>query len=162
MLTSQKPKDSAYPTELRTLGDHLRKRRLDLGLLQREVADRLCVAVENVRNWEWNKAKPAVPFLPAIFGFLGYEPERPAGSFAEALRASRRAAGLSQEQLAKGAGLDESTIAKWERGNVRPMGRTADRLRQFFQRIGRPLPEFGPEELCNPSRRSKAARSQSP
>jgi len=157
-LRAKKPKDSAYPTEVRTLGDHIRKRRLDLGLLQREVAERLRVAVENVRNWEWNKTNPAVRFLPAIFEFLGYEPEVPARSFPEALLAARRAAGLSQGQLAKGAGLDESTIAKWERGDSRPMGRTADRLRLFFQGIGRPLPNLGSGGLHDSTHRAAAAR----
>ena len=100
-LTSKKPKDFAYPTEFRTLGDHLRKRRLDLGLLQREVAERLRGTVCSVRNWERNEAKPEVRFLPLINEFLGYEPEGSAASFPEALRASRRAVGLSQRQFAR-------------------------------------------------------------
>src|ERR1041384_3283093 len=37
-LKGQEPLPGAYPRELRTLGDRLRKRRLDLGLRQKDVA----------------------------------------------------------------------------------------------------------------------------
>ena len=93
--------------------------------MQKDGAGQIGVTRCTVKNWELNQTQPATRYLPAIFEFLGYEPERPGGSFPEALRSARRAAGLSQEQLAKGAGLDESTIAKWERGDKRPLGSTA-------------------------------------
>ena len=140
-LTSPKPKDSKYPTDLRTIGDHLRARRLDLGLLQKDVAVWLGVAVENVRNWEWRRTKPAVRFLPAIRGFLGYDPcERGASSFAEALRQARSAAGLTQCALARRAGFDPSTIGAWERGENCPDVASLTRLGLALDGIARPLP----------------------
>jgi DNA-binding XRE family transcriptional regulator len=51
-LRSPKPFDKAYPMELRSIGDHLRKRRLDLGLHQREVAVRIGVDKTTVYKWE--------------------------------------------------------------------------------------------------------------
>jgi hypothetical protein len=36
-LKALKPKGSEYPKELKTFGDHLRKKRLDLRLLRKEV-----------------------------------------------------------------------------------------------------------------------------
>lgn len=42
------------PTELRTMGDHIRKRRLGLKMLQREVAQLLEVCLPSVYNWERN------------------------------------------------------------------------------------------------------------
>jgi DNA-binding XRE family transcriptional regulator len=41
-----------YPVELRSIGDHIRKRRLDLGLLQIEVAAQIGVTENTVLNWE--------------------------------------------------------------------------------------------------------------
>jgi len=38
-LKAKKPLPLGYPQILKTLGDHLRKRRLDLNLLQKEVAE---------------------------------------------------------------------------------------------------------------------------
>jgi transcriptional regulator with XRE-family HTH domain len=158
-LRTKKPKDSKYPTELRTIGDHLKRRRLDLGLLQRQVAERLRVSVENVRNWEWSKTKPEVRFLPVILDFLGYDPDRRPASHPEALRKARRAAGLSQETFAEYAGFDETTIAKWERGDHRPMPGSLERLRQFCLSIDQPLPDFGPASFHSSSRRAESARA---
>jgi len=59
---------------LRTLGDHLRKRRLDLGLLQCEVAQRLQVNQMTISNWETNRTSPQRRFIPRIISLLGYNP----------------------------------------------------------------------------------------
>ncbi len=77
-LNAQKPLPSAYPQTLKTLGDHLRKRRLDLKLLQREVAQKLGVGESSIYNWENNLTKPALRYIPKIVKFLGYAPYGPA------------------------------------------------------------------------------------
>jgi transcriptional regulator with XRE-family HTH domain len=148
----------AYPKELRTLGDHLRKKRLDRGLLQREVAKRIGVTSATAWQWERNRTKPETRYVPAIVEFLGCLPPVPCGSFPEVLRTARRAAGLSQEQLANLAHIDESTLAKWEGGDTLPLRSTTERLQQFFKTIGQPMPEFGPEVFYSSGRRSRAAR----
>jgi transcriptional regulator with XRE-family HTH domain len=73
-LRGRKPLPAAYPRELLTLGDHVRKRRLDLGLLQREVAERLGVDKTTVFNWERGRTTPLQAVRPALFEFLGYVP----------------------------------------------------------------------------------------
>jgi transcriptional regulator with XRE-family HTH domain len=73
-LSTRKPENPACPRELRTLGDHLRKRRLDLGLLQREAAARIGCSVSAVSNWETNRTQPRVTQVPAIVAFLGDAP----------------------------------------------------------------------------------------
>jgi DNA-binding XRE family transcriptional regulator len=73
-LAARKPLPPAYPSELRTLGDHLRKRRLDLGLLQCDVAEKLQVNPMTVCNWETNRTSPQLRFMPRIIAFLGYNP----------------------------------------------------------------------------------------
>ena len=73
-LIAWKPLPPAYPRELKTLGDHLRKRRLDLGLLQKQVADRLEVNAMTICNWETNRTSPQLRFVPRILSFLGYNP----------------------------------------------------------------------------------------
>lgn len=47
---SQKPKD--YSETPQTLGEHLKKRRRELSLLQREAAKKMGVVVETLINWE--------------------------------------------------------------------------------------------------------------
>jgi transcriptional regulator with XRE-family HTH domain len=157
-LTCKKPTDSKYPTELRTLGDHLRKRRLDLGLLQAAVGSQIGVTACTVKNWELGHNSPETRHLPAIHEFLGYQPFEPnRHSFSEMLRFFRRAAGLSQEGLARRVGFDESTIAKWERGDNIPMPESLDRLRSFFQNAGQQFPGFETELAYHTERRAQAA-----
>src|ERR1019366_8732073 len=54
------------PEELNTLGDHLLRRRLVLKLLQREVAEQVGVDKTSIANWEANRSKPSLSYVPAI------------------------------------------------------------------------------------------------
>ena len=71
-LKSLKPKETDF--EPRTLGDHIRRRRLEMKLTQKEVADQLGVVPWTVLNWEKGRTQPLIKFIPAIVGFLGYDP----------------------------------------------------------------------------------------
>ena len=73
-LTLHVAKPTNIPKELRTLGDHLRKRRLELGLYQKEVAARLGVNEATVGNWEACSCAPSKRMRIRILGFLGYDP----------------------------------------------------------------------------------------
>jgi transcriptional regulator with XRE-family HTH domain len=116
---------------LATIGDHLRKRRLDLGLVQREAAERLGVDHCTITNWELNRAKPALRFLPRILRFLGDIPFPPGRSLPERLRVRRRNLELSQGELARRLEVDESTLARWERGTRWPSQALLDRLQKI-------------------------------
>ena len=81
-----------------------------------------------VTNWELNRTSPALRLLPRLFQFLGYMPCPAGQSWADRLRNSRRSLGLSQERLAGVLGVDESTVARWERGSRRPGAVLLERL----------------------------------
>ena len=68
------------PTCLTTLGDHIRKRRLNLGLSQREAAHIIGVEQCSVYNWEKRGMNPAQRVQSAIIDFLGYDPNRDVAS----------------------------------------------------------------------------------
>jgi DNA-binding transcriptional regulator YiaG len=132
-LRSTKPIDKAYPTELRTIGDHVRKHRLDLGLLQREVALRIGVDKTTVYNWEAGRATPSLRALPAVIAFLGYDPIEIGSSFGAQLRAARRRLGLSHVDLARRLGVDPSTVLDWQWERHRPNRRCPDRIAEFLR-----------------------------
>jgi transcriptional regulator with XRE-family HTH domain len=73
-LKASKPKPTAYPKLLKTLGDHLRKKRLDSGLHQRQVARQIGVCEATIYNWENNRVLPTSRLLAQIVQFLGYRP----------------------------------------------------------------------------------------
>jgi len=107
--------------QLNTLGDHLRKRRLDLGLLQREAADKLGVDAMTICNWEINRTSPPLRFIPKIITLLGYIPyDTQSGTLGKRIVACRRVMGLSQKEMARRLGVDPSTPGRWERDEARP------------------------------------------
>jgi len=122
---------------LKTLGDHIRKRRLDLGLLQSEVATGLGVTESCVWNWESNTSTPQWKYLAPIIEFLGYDPLPPAETMAERLIRYRWLRGWTQSKMANSLGLDPSTLARWERGERKPTGAFLSRVKRVLQG-GRP------------------------
>src|SRR4030095_6342099 len=96
-LKAQKPKPPKYPKTLRPLGDHIRLRRLDLVLLQREAAVPIGVSEASIYNWERNRASPQVHQLPGVIRFLGYDPHPAPRSFSERLTAIREGLGSAKK-----------------------------------------------------------------
>ena len=116
-LRAPKPKPDGYPEHSETLGEHIRKRRMDLGLLQKEAAAKLGVDDATLWNWEHDKGSPAVRHWPALLAFLGYDPNPTPQTLAERVMATRYRQGLSQKKLAAHLGIDESTVRRVEAGH---------------------------------------------
>jgi len=134
-LKGFKAPNPAYPNTLKTLGDHIRKKRLDLGLLQREVAEKLGVTPLTITNWESNATTPMCQYIKGILEFLGYNPFPPANNLAEKLLLYRKVCGLSQRKFAKQLGVDPSTLAGWETGRHRPSPAPLRTIRKLSIRV---------------------------
>ena len=118
---------------MKTLGDHLRKRRLDLNLLQRHIADRLGVDDTTVCNWESGRTAPQLRFIPRILAFLGYDPYVPSPqALGERIIAARRRLGLTQKGLAGLLDIDPGTVSRWERGKSLPSKNLLRRLSAYL------------------------------
>ena len=140
-LTGRKPLPPAYPRQLNTLGDHVRKRRLDLGLLQREAADKLGVDAMTICNWEINRTSPQLRLIPRIITFLGYVPyDTQPETLGKRIIAYRRLMGLSQKELAGRLRVDPSTLGRWEGEKGCPSDKHRERLLALRHDL---LEEFG-------------------
>jgi len=126
-LKSPKP-DSRYSIQLQRLGDHIRKRRLDLGLFQRDLARRLGADAKTLLNWEKGRTEPRLRFLPAILAFLGEDPRPMPPTFGERLRRAREAKGLSIARLARQLEVDPTTVWSWEKGRHQPAKGLPERI----------------------------------
>jgi transcriptional regulator with XRE-family HTH domain len=93
-IRSPRPKPTAYPRTINTLGDHIRTRRLDLKLRQKQVADQIGVDEATITNWERNAAVPAVRHMSAIIRSLGCDPLPPTDSFSERPAIARKATAM--------------------------------------------------------------------
>jgi DNA-binding XRE family transcriptional regulator len=76
-LNAPKPKPANYPANPKTLGEHIRKKRMDLGLLQRELAEIIGVNACTIHNWEMSYSLPQERLIPKIIEFIGYDPRDP-------------------------------------------------------------------------------------
>jgi len=130
------------PTTPQSVGDHLRLRRLQLKLLQKEVAARLRVHKGSIANWEANLTQPSVEYMPAIRAFLGYDPLPPAQGWAARLVRGRTVLGFSQQRMAAKLEVDPGTLARWERGEREPHGELAARAEKLLAGA-ETLPEQG-------------------
>ena len=94
-LRGQKPLPRGYPATPVTIGDHVRKCRMDRELSQPEAAREIGVHFTTLRGWESGTRNPAVGFLPAVIEFLGYVPFPEGSTSGEELVARRMAKGLT-------------------------------------------------------------------
>jgi transcriptional regulator with XRE-family HTH domain len=67
----REPPGAGYPEHPRTLGDELKKSRVDLGLSQKTLAERLGVDESTVWNWEHGRTEPPASLRVRIIRFLG-------------------------------------------------------------------------------------------
>ncbi len=63
------------PDTMTTIGDHIRKRRIELNLLQRDVARQIGVSEDCITYWENGRSTPQRRFVTKIKEFLGYFPK---------------------------------------------------------------------------------------
>lgn len=132
-LKAPKPLPDAYPKSLKTLGDYLRKKRLDLKLLQEDVSRKIGVSTPSIQNWETGHAAPSLSVIPRLIGFLGYIPfETSTKRPYEKIKLYRRILGLSRKELAKRLRIDPSTLARWEKGRGNPSKELLEKVSRFL------------------------------
>jgi DNA-binding transcriptional regulator YiaG len=96
------------------------------------VAQKLGVDVDSVCRWEVGYRHPKTCLIPRIIDFLGYAPYTPAPTVGEWLMMARRAVGLSRKRLAKGLGVDEGTVLRWETARKQPARHLIARLKTIL------------------------------
>jgi transcriptional regulator with XRE-family HTH domain len=130
-LKCLKPKETDFTPE--RLGEHLRKRRLNLGLSQAQAAAQIGFSSNTVLNWEKGHNEPLVEAIPRIVQFLGYDPIPAPVTLSERMRAKRRRMGWTISEAADALGVDETTWGDWERTGIVPWKRYKAMLDRFLE-----------------------------
>ena len=139
----RKPPRVPFPTSLDSLGDHIRRARLERGLLQRDVAKTVNVSEDSVTYWENGRAVPQIQHYSRIIAFLGYYPfSHETASIAGKLKQLRFRLGYSYGQCGEVFAVNASTIRAWELGHNRPSARREALILAQW----RTLPDFPPHK----------------
>ena len=122
-VTAQIPLKTMQLEENAPIGQHIRKRRIDLKLLQRQVADLVGVTEDCMTNWENGRAIPQIQYMPKLIDFLGYNPMKVEDeTLGGRIKNYRISHGLSHKKLGELVGVNASTICAWEHGTSPPTG----------------------------------------
>ena len=99
-------------------------------LTKRQLSLRFHVDDTTIYLWEKNRIKPSLAQIPKIIEFLGRDPfEKEAENLGDRIREYRRVHGLSQKKLAEQLGIDQTTLAGWEKGEHRPTKKLLDKIK---------------------------------
>jgi len=129
-----------YIESPKALSHHLRKRRLELGLLPQDLALRLNVSVWTYRNWENGRTTAGAIIYQRIVENLGYYPHPVPQTLGHRLHKICRCLGLTISQAARLADVDHGTFLMWERDRWTPTTRTRAKVDHFLERFEQSLP----------------------
>jgi DNA-binding transcriptional regulator YiaG len=115
-----------------TIGDHVRRRRRELGMSQREAAAAIGIHRDALGRWEIRPVLPNVWLMPAVIRFLGYNPHPEPKTFQETIRLARRSVGVNQAKFARLLGVPFGTLQGWDTGKCEP---SAQRQRNIKERL---------------------------
>jgi len=134
----QVPQFAQIPSQpienLKSIAEHLKKRRLELYLKQAEVAKDIGVSEDCITYWENNRSQPQIKYYPKIIQFLGYNPfpvdESTLGGKIKKYRIEQ---GLSLKKLGKTLKVNISTVGAWESHEHIPNAKKLKILEQLFK-----------------------------
>ena len=106
----------------------------------KQVAKLLGCHATSVANWELGRRLPGVRQLSKLIEFLGYDARPEAEGIGEQLKRKRTAMGLSVASTAKQIGVDAGSLARWESGRRRPVGKHVAKVYAFLGEDPRPVP----------------------
>ena len=136
-----------------TLGQHLKKKRFEMGLRQEEAALKLGVSVRALSDWETDRIYPCWASQARLIEYLGYDPfgdpalGRPKGnetngvailstgepmSIGEKIKRSRLNLKKTRKQMASELGVSVKTLWGWETDRRRPASEGLMRLSKIF------------------------------
>jgi transcriptional regulator with XRE-family HTH domain len=113
-LYAKKPYNPQYCTDPKTVGEHLKNRRLVLRLDQEHAAKLLGIWAATYSLWELNRTAPKNWNMRKVVEFLGFCPIDPDDTPGRRLAWSRHCLGFSQKWMAKMIGMDPNIIWKLE------------------------------------------------
>ena len=119
----EKPRLVQVSDNPKTLGEHIRKVRIDRGLTQQDLVMLFKTSKDLITCWENGRRHPRIYWYPKILSFLGYNLfNHRLDSNSGCLRHVRLCNGYSMKLFARILAVDVATVARWEsdKGKITP------------------------------------------
>ncbi|MCB9065471.1 MAG: transcriptional regulator [Chitinophagales bacterium] len=118
---------------LKNIGEHLKRHRLQLYLKQADVAMEIGVSKDCITYWENNRSQPQIRHYPKIIMFLGYNPFIVDDStLGGKIKKYRIEHGYSIKRLAQKLKVEERTLVSWEENEVVPKDVKYKKLKELI------------------------------
>ena len=141
MLKAQKP-IHGLPKELKTIGDHIRVKRIKSTEPLKDVASKIGVNQWTLMNWEGHRTKNiAAKYYPRIMRYLNYCPlveeaeikgKGKTKTFGQRIKLHRLHFGMNQKQFSQLLKVDPTTVKFWENGKWKPLIKIVNKLKEFI------------------------------
>lgn len=120
-----------------TIGLRIRRRRLELKLEQKDVAEILGATECSISGWEIGRYEPQIQYVPKIISFLGYNPYQfETETLGGRIKYYRLMNGIRIELFAETLGVNVSTVRAWENDTSLPRRlRILKQLTEILQTI---------------------------
>ncbi|MDD2539488.1 MAG: helix-turn-helix transcriptional regulator, partial [Desulfuromonadaceae bacterium] len=123
-----------YPRQPTTLGEHIRKARMDRGELQKDVAEQIGVSKDTICYWENGRVEPEIRYHPAIIDYLGYNPFPEPEDTIKRLEWFKMTNGLAFEGLAAKTGIHSQQLQAWISGSKTPIDRSIRKIENMLSK----------------------------
>jgi len=132
---SEKKKPKGYPKKPKSLGEQIRKKRMDQKMPQKELGKIIGVSECTIFNWENNRSQPTIKYLPKIYKFLDYQPLENINQqdLLTKLNTIRKRLGLSLEKVTNLIGFDPSTLNNWRTKKQKPSPKLLKRIEEWLK-----------------------------
>jgi len=138
----KKPNVPQYNSDPQTIGEHIRKKRIEGKLLQKQVAEQFNISEDTLTYWENERSHPQVHHYPAIISFLGYYPfDHETDSLAGKLKQIRYSYGLNFKQCANRLAVSVDAVKRWEYGKPVAYQCTRQLIETVWQQLPNRLPQ---------------------
>jgi len=126
------------------ISDNLKRLRIERGLTQHQVGEKLGITKQAYSQWESGKHTPRFETIMKLADILGVttdqitEDYKPTGeevktvSFTKRLIELRKEKGLNQTEIAKELHISQQTYSQWESDKRNPSQKTLEKLANFF------------------------------
>jgi transcriptional regulator with XRE-family HTH domain len=131
----EKQQVPGYPEFPITVGDHIRKKRMGLGLLQREVAEIIGVTESSIWNRE-HGTETEMQYNHSIIKFPGYFPFDCPDDTVWRLAWYKRAMGMNLDHLGEAMGRDPEQLSDWLSGRHNPFRKNREKIERFLEGRG--------------------------